>query len=186
MCEQMVEVEVRTGSVDAAVDVRGKARLGMVSDGDRDGDGDGDKDEDGDGDGDRDGGQRGIQEADLARPIKCPSRAPLDRPAAKSIKNPLGMPSWLSGPYRDGTCDHSLSSPWPHLDTPAQESLPLMRNMAPGSAVCEQEGGLGAQGTNQHRGAKVGSKPPCSGPVPTAHQAPGTAVREGSGQGSKL
>ena len=91
LCERMVEV--KTGSVDAAVDVRGKAGLGVVSDGDRDGDGDGDEDEDRDGDGDRDGGQQGIWEADLARPIKCLSRAPLDRPAAKSIKTPSGMPS---------------------------------------------------------------------------------------------
>ena len=31
--ERMAEVEVKTGSVDAAVDVRGKAGLGVVSDG---------------------------------------------------------------------------------------------------------------------------------------------------------
>ena len=51
-------MEVRTGSVDAAVDVRGKARLGMVSDEDRNRDGD--KDKDRDGDRDRDRGQQGI------------------------------------------------------------------------------------------------------------------------------
>ena len=64
VCERMVGVEVRTGSVDAAVDVRGKAGLGVVSD----------------------GGQRSIRATDLAPTTKCPT--PLDRPAAKSIKIP--------------------------------------------------------------------------------------------------
>ena len=44
----------------------GKAGLGVVSD----------------------GGQQSLREADLARTIKCLSRTPLDRPAAKSIKTP--------------------------------------------------------------------------------------------------
>ena len=64
LCEWIVEVEVKTGSVDAAVDVRGKAGLGVVSD----------------------GGQRSIRATDLAPTTKCPT--PLDRPAAKSIKIP--------------------------------------------------------------------------------------------------
>jgi hypothetical protein len=33
LCEWIVEVEVKTGSIDVAVDVRGKARLGVISDG---------------------------------------------------------------------------------------------------------------------------------------------------------
>jgi hypothetical protein len=64
LCEWIVKVEVKMRSVDAAVDVRGKAGLGMVSD----------------------GGQRSIRMADLAPITKCLTL--LDRPAAKSIKIP--------------------------------------------------------------------------------------------------